>query len=52
MIVMNDMLLVMLTVKDIVNGTRSIQGRDKPSMSKSMAIDGHLARNSTFFRIE
>ena len=41
MVVMNVMLLVMFTVNDTMNGTRSIQGRDKLSMSKSMAIGGH-----------
>ena len=41
MIVMNDMLLAMLTVKDIVNGMMSIQGRDKLSVFKNMVIDGH-----------
>ena len=41
MIVMNDMLLAMLTVKDIVNGMRSIQGKEMLLMSGNMAIDGH-----------
>ena len=41
MIVMNDMLLAMLTVKDIVNGMRSIQGKEMLLMFKNMAIDGH-----------
>lgn len=48
---MNVMQPVMFTVKDIVIGTRSIQGRDNLSMSKSMAIDGHWVKNSIFFRI-
>ena len=41
MIVMNDMLLVMLTVKDIVNGMRSIQGKEMLLMFKNMDIGGH-----------
>ena len=41
MIVMNDMLLVMLTVKDIVIGIRSIPDREMLLMSGNMAIDGH-----------
>ena len=41
MIVMNDMLLAMLTVKDIVNGMRSIPDIEMLLMSGNMAIDGH-----------
>lgn len=41
MIVMNDMLLAMLTVKDIVNGMRSIPDIEMLLMFKNMAIDGH-----------
>ena len=41
MIVMNDMLLAMLTVKDIVNGMRSIQGKEMLLMSGNMVIGGH-----------
>ena len=41
MIVMNDMLLAMLTVKDIVNGMRSIQGREMLLMSGNMVTGGH-----------
>ena len=41
MIVMNDMLLAMLTVKDIVNGMRSIQGKEMLLMSVNMVTDGH-----------
>ena len=48
---MSDMLLVILTVNDTMNGTRSIQGKEMLLMSKSMAIDGHWVKNSIFFRI-
>ena len=41
MIVMNDMLLAMLTVKDIVNGMRSISDIEMLLMFKNMVIGGH-----------